>query len=130
MNNGIKIALFLMGVAVASTSFSATPLSDAMEALAKSEKAFDKAKNQEDAQKALIEMQKAIETMKVNKPKKLLKENVAPEKVQHYEQLVAELEHSIQHAQHLLVEGNLVEAQEMTEKFDELKKQGHRAFRF
>ena len=56
MNNGIKIALFLMGVAVASTSFSATPLSDAMEALAKSEKAFDKAKNKEDAEKALIEM--------------------------------------------------------------------------
>ena len=130
MNNRIKKALFLIGIALASSSFAATPLSDAMKVLAQNEIAFDKAETKEDAQQALNEMQKAIEIMKANKPKKLLEENVASEKIKHYEHLVTELEHSIQHAQHLLVESGLTEAQTMTEKFDELKKQGHREFRF
>ncbi len=123
MNKFLKVGLFsatflFIGVA------HAVPLEDAMKSLAKNSKAFEK------AQTALDEMVKATQLAKQNKPKKLKKLAETDTKIIAYEAQFNLLLNEIQHAQKLVQENKLDEAKQVSSKFDEIKKQGHKAYRF
>lgn len=129
MNKYIKVGLFSVTCLFMSAT-QAAPLEDAMKSLAKNSKAFEKAQTVELAQTALNEMTKAAELAKLNKPKKLKNLVDTDAKVIGYEEKFNQLLNEIEHAQHLLHENKLSEAKQVSEKFEEIKKQGHKTYRF
>lgn len=130
MNPILKVTILSSALLFSGIAQAATPLEDAMKSLAKNSKAFEKAETVELAQTALNEMAKATQLAKQNKPKKLIKLAETDKKVIEYEDSFNHLSSEIEHAQHLLHENKLDEAKQMSEKFDAIKKQGHKAFRF
>lgn len=130
MNKFIKVGLFSATFLILATAQAAEPLEDAMKSLAKNSKVFDQAQNVDVANKALAEMAKATQLAKENKPKKLRKLAETDAKVIAYEETFNRLFIEIEHAQHLVHENKLDEAKLISEKFNEIKKQGHKAYRF
>ncbi len=129
MNKFLKVGLFSATFLFISVT-QAAPLEDAMKSLAKNSKAFEKAKTVELAQTALDEMVKATQLAKQNKPKKLKNLAETDVKIIAYEAQFNLLLNEIQHAQKLVQENKLDEAKQVSRKFDEIKKQGHKAYRF
>ena len=129
MNKFLKVGLFSATFLCISAT-QAAPLEDAMKSLAKNSKAFEKAKTVELAQTALDGMAKATQLAKQNKPKKLKNLAETDVKIIAYEAQFNLLLNEIQHAQKLVQENKLDEAKQVSRKFDEIKKQGHKAYRF
>ncbi len=129
MSKFLKVGLFSATFLCISAT-QAAPLEDAMKFLAKNSKAFEKAQTVELAQTALDEMVKATQLAKQNKPKKLKNLAETDAKIIAYEAQFNLLLNEIQHAQKLVQENKLDEAKQVSSKFDEIKKQGHKAYRF
>ena len=129
MNKFLKVGLFSATFLCISAT-QAAPLEDAMKSLAKNSKAFEKAQTVELAQTALDGMAKATQLAKQNKPKKLKNLAETDMKIIAYEAQINLLLNEIQHAQKLVQENKLDEAKQVSRKFDEIKKQGHKAYRF
>ena len=129
MNKFLKVGLFSATFLCISAT-QAAPLEDAMKSLAKNSKAFEKAQTVELAQTALDGMAKATQLAKQNKPKKLKNLAETDVKIIAYEAQFNLLLNEIQHAQKLVQENKLDEAKQVSRKFDEIKKQGHKAYRF
>ena len=129
MNKFLKVGLFSATFLCISAT-QAAPLEDAMKSLAKNSKAFEKAQTVELAQTALDGMAKATQLAKQNKPKKLKNLAETDVKIIAYEAQFNLLLNEIQHAQKLVQENKLDEAKQVSSKFDEIKKQGHKAYRF
>ena len=129
MNKFLKVGLFSATFLCISAT-QAAPLEDAMKSLAKNSKAFEKAQTVELAQTALDGMAKATQLAKQNKPKKLKNLAETDMKIIAYEAQINLLLNEIQNAQKLVQENRLDEAKQVSRKFDEIKKQGHKAYRF
>ena len=129
MNKFLKVGLFSATFLCISAT-QAAPLEDAMKSLAKNSKVFEKAQTVELAQTALDGMAKATQLAKQNKPKKLKSLAETDVKIIAYEAQFTLLLNEIQHAQKLVQENKLDEAKQVSSKFDEIKKQGHKAYRF
>ncbi len=129
MNKFLKVGLFSTTFLCISAT-QAAPLEDAMKSLAKNSKVFEKAQTVELAQTALDGMAKATQLAKQDKPKKLKSLAETDVKIIAYEAQFTLLLNEIQHAQKLVQENKLDEAKQVSSKFDEIKKQGHKAYRF
>ena len=129
MNKFLKVGLFSATFLCISAT-QAAPLEDAMKSLAKNSKVFEKAQTVELAQTALDGMAKATQLAKQDKPKKLKSLAETDVKIIAYEAQFTLLLNEIQHAQKLVQENKLDEAKQVSSKFDEIKKQGHKAYRF
>ena len=129
MKTFFKVALLSTSIFL-SVSHASEPLEAAMKVLATNTKLFSKSSTSEDALVALDEMKKAVLIAKENKPKKLKKLEETDAKVVAYEDKLKELSSAIENAEQLVQEGKLDEAKKLSDQFNKIKKQGHRAFRF
>lgn len=108
----------------------ASPLGNEMKVMSKQLKAFDKAKNTNDALSALNTFKQAITQSKDLLPRKLKDLPQDSEQVQNYRAALEQLNSEVEQAIQLLETGQLVQAKQHIEQIKQIAKQGHRQFRY
>ncbi|WP_313483824.1 cytochrome b562 [Acinetobacter variabilis] len=92
-------------------------------------KNFKSAKDSKEARAALQGMQKSVEVCQKNLPSGLQKLKFKDAKVTAYQGLLTNLLKEIKQAEQLVAANQLAKAQTLTVKMDQIKKQGHQAFK-
>lgn len=92
-------------------------------------KNFKSAKDSKKARAALQGMQKSVEVCQKNLPSGLQKLKFKDAKVTAYQGLLTDLLKEIKQAEQLVAANQLAKAQTLTVKMDQIKKQGHQAFK-
>lgn len=92
-------------------------------------KKFKSAKDNKEAQAALQSMQKSVEVCQKNLPSGLQKLKPKDAKITAYQGLLTDLLKEIKQAEQLVAGDQLAKAQTLTVKMDQIKKQGHQAFK-
>lgn len=123
--------IFVMGTVGITTSGMAADnhYHDNMHELDHHLKNFKSAKDSKEAQAALQGMQKSVEVCQKNLPSGLQKLKFKDAKVTAYQGLLTDLLKEIKQAEQLVAANQLAKAQTLTVKMDQIKKQGHQAFK-
>jgi len=123
--------IFVMGTVGITTSSMAADnhYHDNMHELDHHLKKFKSAKDNKEAQAALQSMQKSVEVCQKNLPSGLQKLKPKDAKVTAYQGLLTDLLKEIKQAEQLVAGDQLAKAQTLTVKMDQIKKQGHQAFK-
>lgn len=100
-----------------------------MHDLDKNLKKFKAAEDSKEAQAALQIMQQTVESYQKHLPSKLQKLKAEDAHVVAYQGLLKDLLKEIKKAEQLVAVKQLQEAQNLSVKMDEIKKQGHQAFK-
>lgn len=100
-----------------------------MHDLDKNLKKFKAAEDSKEAQAALQIMQQTVESYQKHLPSKLQKLKAEDAHVVAYQGLLKDLLIEIKKAEQLVAAKQLQEAQNLSVKMDEIKKQGHQAFK-
>lgn len=100
-----------------------------MHDLDKKLKKFKATEDSKEAQAALQIMQQTVESYQKHLPSKLQKLKAEDAHVVAYQGLLKDLLIEIKKAEQLLAANQLQEAQNLSVKMDEIKKQGHQAFK-
>ena len=100
-----------------------------MRDLDKNLKKFKAAEDSKEAQAALQIMQQTVESYQKHLPSKLQKLKAEDAHVVAYQGLLKDLLKEIKKAEQLVAVKQLQEAQNLSVKMDEIKKQGHQAFK-
>lgn len=100
-----------------------------MHDLDKNLKKFKAAEDSKEAQAALQIMQQTVESYQKHLPSKLQKLKAEDAHVVAYQGLLKDLLKEIKKAEQLVAAKQLQEAQNLSVKMDEIKKQGHQAFK-
>lgn len=100
-----------------------------MRDLDKNLKKFKAAEDSKEAQAALQIMQQTVESYQKHLPSKLQKLKAEDAHVVAYQGLLKDLLKEIKKAEQLVAAKQLQEAQNLSVKMDEIKKQGHQAFK-
>ena len=123
--------IFVMGTVGITTSSMAADnhYHDNMHELDHHLKKFKSAKDNKEAQAALQSMQKSVEVCQKNLPSGLQKLKPKDAKVTAYQGLLTDLLKEIKQAEQLVAGDQLAKAQTLTVKMNQIKKQGHQAFK-
>lgn len=123
--------IFVMGTVGITTSSMAADnhYHDNMHELDHHLKKFKSAKDNKEAQAALQSMQKSVEVCQKNLPSGLQKLKPKDAKITAYQGLLTDLLKEIKQAEQLVAGDQLAKAQTLTVKMDQIKKQGHQAFK-
>lgn len=123
--------IFVMGIVGITTSSTAADshYHDNMHELDHHLKNFKSAKDSKEARAALQGMQKSVEVCQKNLPSGLQKLKSKDAKVTAYQGLLTDLLKEIKQAEQLVAANQLTKAQTLTVKMDQIKKQGHQAFK-
>ncbi|WP_159124231.1 cytochrome b562 [Acinetobacter variabilis] len=123
--------IFVMGTVGITTSGMAADnhYHDNMHELDHHLKNFKSAKDSKKARAALQGMQKSVEVCQKNLPSGLQKLKSKDAKITAYQGLLTDLLKEIKQAEQLVAANQLAKAQTLTEKMDQIKKQGHQAFK-
>lgn len=105
----------------------ASPLAQEMKTMSIQLKAFDKAKNANQALSALDEFQVAANKAKVQTPHKLNVENI--DELQAYQALFDDLNTEIEQAKKLVKVGQITEAKKLIKNMKKIASEGHRQYR-
>ena len=123
--------IFVMGTVGITTSSMAedSHYHDNMHELDHHLKNFKSAKDSKEARAALQGMQKSVEVCQKNLPSGLQKLKSEDAKVTAYQGLLTDLLKEIKQAEQLVAANQLTKAQTLTVRMDQIKKQGHQAFK-
>lgn len=105
----------------------ASPLGQEMKTMSIQLKAFDKAKNANQALSALNEFQAAATKAKVQTPHKLNVENI--DELQAYQALFDDLNAEVEQAKKLVKAGQVAEAKKLIKNMKKIAGEGHRQYR-
>lgn len=105
----------------------ASPLGQEMKTMSIQLKAFDKAKNANQALSALNEFQVAATKAKVQTPHKLNVENI--DELQAYQALFDDLNAEVEQAKKLVKAGQVAEAKKLIKNMKKIASEGHRQYR-
>lgn len=129
MKKFIQTGLLSVALLLVTSTHAKTPLQNAMQTLAQNEKIIAQSNDTAQVSQALSEMSKAAIIAQENKPKYLKKLDSNNQQVIEYNKLFNALKAKIEHAQHLVHEGQLVQAKQSLDQIDDIKKMGHKAFK-
>lgn len=105
----------------------ASPLGQEMKTMSIQLKAFDKAKNANQALSALNEFQAAATKAKVQTPHKLNVENI--DELQAYQALFDDLNAEVEQAKKLVKAGQVAEAKKLIKNMKKIASEGHSQYR-
>ncbi|MFV5490405.1 cytochrome b562 [Acinetobacter sp. ASP199] len=122
--------IFVMGLGLGTSAMAAQEHQHySMRDLDKNLKKFRAADDSKEAQAALKIMQQAVASYQKHLPSKLQKLKAEDAQVVAYQGLLKDLLKEIKQAEQLVAANQLDEAQNLSVKMDEIKKQGHKAFK-